>query len=126
MGCSRKSVKELPYKALFYSWIPVLSLAANIFLALIQEWSHFVPFDAGNFVDSYILLPVGILLYIGICVFKGNHFRTVDLRSVNLDEGRRKDMETELSDQESSLASSEITKDYKSATFVKYITTIFT
>ncbi|CAI4536914.1 AIE_G0027870.mRNA.1.CDS.1 [Saccharomyces cerevisiae] len=121
-----RSVEELPYKALFYPWTPVLSLAANIFLALIQGWSYFVPFDAGNFVDAYILLPVGILLYVGICVFKSNHFRTVDLRSVNLDEGRRKDMESDLSDQESCLASSEITKDYKSATFFKYLTTIFT
>lgn len=121
-----RSIEELPYKALFYPWTPVLSLAANIFLALIQGWSYFVPFDAGNFVDAYILLPVGILLYIGICVFKSNHFRTVDLRSIDLDEGRRKDIEADLSDQESSLASSKTMKDYKSATFLRYLSNIFT
>ncbi|CAI4060741.1 Agp3p SKDI_06G0040 [Saccharomyces kudriavzevii IFO 1802] len=120
-----RSLEELPYKALLYPWTPIFSLIANVFLALIQGWTSFVPFDAGNFVDAYILLPVAIVLYVAICVFKNHHFRIVDLKSVDLDEGRRKDIDADFSDQESSLASSEITKDKKSGTLVKYLSVVF-
>ncbi|CAI6482743.1 AIS_HP2_G0015610.mRNA.1.CDS.1 [Saccharomyces cerevisiae] len=120
-----RSLEELPYKALLYPWTPIFSLFANVFLALIQGWTSFVPFDAGNFVDAYILLPVAIVLYVAICVFKNHHFRIVDLKSVDLDEGRRKDIDADFSDQESSLASSEITKDKKSGTLVKYLSVVF-
>ncbi|EJS43933.1 agp3p [Saccharomyces arboricola H-6] len=121
-----KSVEELPYKALFYPWTPIFSLMANAFLGLIQGWTSLVPFDAGNFVDAYILLPVAVLLYVGICIFKTRHFKAVDLLSVDLDEGRRKDMDNEFSDQESSLASSEMMKDKKSTSFVKNLKAVFT
>ena len=101
-------LEELPYKALFYPWTPIFSLISNIFLALIQGWTSLVPFKAPEFVDAYILLPAAIILYVGVCVFKNHNFRIVDLTSVNLDEGRRKDMENDQSDQESILSSFDI------------------
>ncbi|CAI4576606.1 CDG_1a_G0031290.mRNA.1.CDS.1 [Saccharomyces cerevisiae] len=101
-------LEELPYKALFYPWTPIVSLIGNFFLALIQGWTSFVPFEAPKFVDAYILFPVMIILYVGICVFKNHDFGIVDLKSVNLEEGRRKDMETNLPDQESILSSLDI------------------
>lgn len=44
-----RTVKELPYKALFYPYTQIIGIAANIFLALIQGWTSFVPFKAGDF-----------------------------------------------------------------------------
>lgn len=87
-----RSAEELPYKALFYPLTPIFSLIANIFLALIQGWTTLVPFNVGNFIDAYILLPLAIVLYVGVCIFKNHRFTVVDLQLVDLDEGRRKDM----------------------------------
>lgn len=95
-----RAVADLPYKALFYPFTPIFSLAANIFLALIQGWTSFVPFSAPDFVDAYILLPAALLLYVGICLFKTHSFRTVDLYTVNLGEGRREDMDIDIDEDE--------------------------
>lgn len=88
-----KDVADLPYKASFHPFTPIFSLAANIFLALIQGWTSFVPFSAVDFVDAYILLPAAALLYVGICLFKTHSFGTVDLYTVDLNEGRREDLD---------------------------------
>ncbi|SCU83331.1 LANO_0B08922g1_1 [Lachancea nothofagi CBS 11611] len=58
-----RSPAELPYKSLLYPWTPIISLAANIFLGLIQGWTTFSPFSAADFVDAYVLLPAGVILF---------------------------------------------------------------
>lgn len=95
-----RTVEELPYKALFYPYTQICGIAANIFLALIQGWTSFVPFNGGDFVDAYVLLPAAAVLYIGMGVFKNRSFRTVDLLTVDLDEGRREDLETVLKEED--------------------------
>ena len=56
---------QLPFRSVFYPWNAYFGLAANVFLALVQGWQTLSPFDAGNFVDAYILLH----LFAGICFF---------------------------------------------------------
>ncbi len=87
------SPDELPFKSALFPWNAYFGLFANIFLALIQGWSYFKPFDAGNFVDAYILLPLFGIIYI---VFK-LIFRTRFLRAHEMDlvSGRRRDLELE-------------------------------
>jgi yeast amino acid transporter len=46
------SVDELPFKSFWYPWNAYFGLASNIFLALIQGWTTFGPFDAVMFVDA--------------------------------------------------------------------------
>lgn len=94
-----RTVSELPYKALFYPYTQICGIGANIFLALIQGWTTFVPFNGGNFVDAYVLLPTAVVLYIGIAVLKSHSFKTVDLLGVDLDEGKREDMEATFEDE---------------------------
>lgn len=96
-----RSVSELPYKSLLFPWGPIFSLAANIFLGLIQGWTTFVPFSAKDFVDAYILLPAAVILYIVISLVKTGGFKLVDLRTVDLDEGRREDLDSDGTDEDS-------------------------
>lgn len=95
-----RTIEELPYKAIFYPYPQICGLAANIFLALIQGWTSFVPFNAADFVDAYVLLPAAVVLYFGIAIFKNRGFKTVDLLTVDLDEGRREDLEAPFKDNE--------------------------
>lgn len=81
---------ELPYKAKLFPVFPIVSIIANIFLGLVQGWSYFKPFDAKNFVDAYILIPAGIILYLGVSYWKTKGFlAAVDLSEVNLLFGQR-------------------------------------
>ncbi|KAG2731722.1 hypothetical protein G9P44_005309 [Scheffersomyces stipitis] len=85
-----RSVSELPYKGLWYPILPIFGIVLNVFLALVQGWSYFKPFDAGNFVDAYVLLPFFGLLYVFFKLV--NRTKWVNLSEVDLDEGRRKDV----------------------------------
>ncbi|KAI1073999.1 putative amino acid transporter [Whalleya microplaca] len=84
-------VEDLPFAALWYPWLTYFGLGANIFLALVQGWSNFAPFDAGGFVDAYILLPLFPVIY---CVYK-IVFKTRFWRKdeIDLQSGRRRDLE---------------------------------
>ncbi|KAH9904421.1 amino acid permease-like protein [Xylariomycetidae sp. FL2044] len=85
------SPDELPFKSLWYPWNAYFGLGANIFLALVQGWTNFAPFDAGGFVDAYILLPLFPIIYLTYKFFFKTHFwksHEVDLQS-----GRRRDVE---------------------------------
>jgi amino acid transporter len=50
------------------------------------------PFDAGTFVDAYILLPLFGLTYIGYKVWFKTKFRAS--HEIDLDSGMRKDLDT--------------------------------
>ena len=67
----------------------------------IQGWTTFVPFSAKDFVDAYILLPAAVILYIVISLVKIGGFKLVDLRTVDLEEGRREDLDSDGTDEDS-------------------------
>ncbi|ODV81369.1 uncharacterized protein CANTADRAFT_19011 [Suhomyces tanzawaensis NRRL Y-17324] len=96
-----RSVDELPYKGLWYPYLPILGIVLNVFLALIQGWSYFKPFDAGNWVDAYVLLPFFGVLFVFFKLV--NRTKWVKLSEVNLDEGRRRDVITHKTDSESTI-----------------------
>ncbi|KAI0023464.1 amino acid permease-like protein [Xylariomycetidae sp. FL0641] len=83
--------KDLPFVSMWYPYNAYFGLCANAFLALIQGWTNFAPFDAGGFVDAYILLPVFGIIY--LCYkfwFKTRYWR---LDEIDLVAGRRRDLE---------------------------------
>lgn len=86
-----RTTDELPFKALWFPWLAWAGLFANIFLGLIQGWSYFKPFDAANFVDAYILLPFFIILFVFLKIVNKTSF--IKLEEIDLDDGRRKDLE---------------------------------
>lgn len=88
------STATLPYRGIWFPWLTYLGLFGNVFLGLIQGWSYFKPFDAGNFVDAYILLPVFVVIFLFVKVIKKTKW--VDLATVDLDAGRRKDLDSEI------------------------------
>ncbi|KAK7741814.1 General amino acid permease [Cytospora paraplurivora] len=82
---------DLPFKSLWYPWNAYFGLAANAFLALVQGWTTFSPFDAGNFVDAYILLPLfPIIYFVYKFVFKTRYRRDLE---IDLQSGRRRDLD---------------------------------
>lgn len=85
------SPDELPFKSFLYPWNAYFGLAANIFLALVQGWTTLAPFDAGNFVDAYILLPLFPVIYIVYKVMFKTRFW--GLGEIDLDSGRRADLD---------------------------------
>ena len=95
-----RSPDELPFKSLWYPWNAYFGLAANVFLALVQGWQTLAPFDAGTFVDAYILLPLFPIIYVVYkLIFKTRYWR---LDEIDLDEGMRKDLDIAAKDVEGS------------------------
>ncbi|KAM9903387.1 hypothetical protein OXX79_003395 [Metschnikowia pulcherrima] len=86
-----RSVGDLPYKGLWYPFLPIFGIVINIFLALIQGWSTFKPFSAKDFVDAYILLPFFFILALFLKLV--NKTKYVKLDEIDLDEGRRTDLD---------------------------------
>lgn len=87
-----RDLYELPFRALWYPWNAYFGLFANIFLAFVQGWTTLSPFNAGNFVDAYILLPLFPIIYI---VYKWwNKTRFWRLYEIDLDQGRRRDLDS--------------------------------
>jgi amino acid transporter len=85
------SLDELPFKSWGYPYNAYFGLGANIFLALVQGWTTLSPFDAGNFVDAYILLPLFAIIYFGYKFW----FKTTLWKSheIDLQSGRRRDLD---------------------------------
>lgn len=82
---------DLPFRSLWYPWNAYFGLGANIFLALVQGWTNFSPFDAGGFVDAYILLPLfPIVYFIYKLFFKTRYWRS---HEIDLKSGRRRDLD---------------------------------
>lgn len=82
---------ELPFKSFAHPWNAYFGLAANIFLAFVQGWTTLSPFDAGSFVDAYILLPLFPLIYfVYKIVFKTRFWR---VHEIDLQSGRRRDLD---------------------------------
>ncbi|SMR62923.1 unnamed protein product [Zymoseptoria tritici ST99CH_3D1] len=86
-----RTVEELPFKSMLYPWNPYFGLAANIFLALVQGWGTLAPFDAGNFVSAYILLPLFPVIWVVFKLINRTHFRRAE--EIDLVSGRREDLD---------------------------------
>lgn len=83
---------QLPFKSALYPWNSYFGLFANLFLAIVQGWTTLSPFDAGTFVDAYILLPLFAIIYLGYKFwFKTRFWRS---HEIDLDAGMRKDLDT--------------------------------
>ncbi|KAH7131413.1 amino acid permease/ SLC12A domain-containing protein [Dactylonectria estremocensis] len=88
-----RSISELPYKALWYPGLSYVGLGACIFLALVQGWTTLSPFNAGNFVDAYILVPLfGIIYVVGKLYWRGSDPLKRSW-TIDLDSGRRTDLD---------------------------------
>lgn len=88
-----RDLRELPFKSMGYPFVAYFGLAANIFLALVQGWTTFSPFVAGDFVDAYILLPLFGIIY-GVCKLFWRDDKFKRSWEIDLDGGRRVDMDT--------------------------------
>lgn len=91
MKLQGRSLDELPFRGMWYPYLPILGLGINVFLGLIQGWSSFKPFSAKDFVDAYILLPFSVVLFFYLKLV--NKTKWVHLNEVDLDEGRRLDLD---------------------------------
>jgi yeast amino acid transporter len=86
-----RTAEQLPFKSFAYPWNAYFGLFANVFLALVQGWTTLSPFKAGIFVDAYILLVLFPVIYFGYkIVFRTRYLR---LDEIDLDAGRRKDLD---------------------------------
>ncbi|GAB7359157.1 hypothetical protein MBLNU230_g5224t1 [Neophaeotheca triangularis] len=113
-----RSKEDLPYKSLWYPFNAYFGLIVNLFLAFVQGWTTLSPFEAGNFVDAYILLPLFPIIWIVYKFFtvewkpvwklyypkpifgKRTHF--VRVHEIDIDSGRRTDLDKKgLTDEES-------------------------
>ncbi|KAI4729976.1 amino acid permease-like protein [Aureobasidium sp. EXF-10728] len=83
--------QDLPFRSLWYPYNAYFGLFSNIFLALVQGWGTFVPFDAAGFVDAYILVPLFPVVY-GVYKY-WNKTRFHRLQEIDLDVGRRGDVD---------------------------------
>lgn len=97
----RRDPADLPFRSFAYPWNAYFGLAANVFLALVQGWTSLSPFDAGTFVDAYILLPLFPVIYISYKFW--NRTRYWRLHEIDLDSGRRPDVDEAKSDDEAVL-----------------------
>ncbi len=83
-----QSIDKLPFKALWYPYGTYAALAANVFLIFFQGYTAFLtPFSASNFVVSYILLPVFLMLLVGYKLWRNT--KLVKLEEMDIWTGRR-------------------------------------
>ncbi|KAK4057232.1 hypothetical protein OIO90_001727 [Microbotryomycetes sp. JL221] len=96
MKAQNRPVSDLPFKALWYPYGAYFALAANIFLIGFQGYATFSPFQAVDFVVSYLMVVVFAVTYLG---WKWWHkTRIVSLAEIDLDTDRRQ-VEQERIDQ---------------------------
>lgn len=108
-----RDVNDLPYKSLWYPVNAYFGLIANVFLAIVQGWTTLAPFNAGNFVDAYILLPLFPTIWIVFKYFTidftpwpkprfGKRTNYVKIHEMDIDSGRRVDLDKDgMKDEES-------------------------
>ena len=90
-AAQHRDLNEFPFRSWLYPWNAYFGVAANAFLAFVQGWTTLSPFNAGNFVDAYILLPLFPIIYFGYkLIFKTRYWR---LHEIDLDYGRRGDVD---------------------------------
>lgn len=88
-----RGVADITYKSLWFPYLAYFGVAINVFLALIQGWTTLVPFDAGNFVDAYILLPLFGIIYVLSKLYWRGRDKFQRSWEIDLDSGRRTDLD---------------------------------
>ncbi|KAG6048742.1 hypothetical protein E4U17_007051 [Claviceps sp. LM77 group G4] len=88
-----RKLSELPFKAMWYPYVAYFGLGANILLALVQGWTTLSPFDAGAFVDAYILLPLFGVIYLACKLYWRGSDNMKHSWEIDLDSGRRTDLD---------------------------------
>ncbi|KAL6172598.1 General amino acid permease [Exserohilum turcicum] len=88
-----RTPEMLPFKLFAYPWNAYFGLFANVFLALVQGWSTLSPFNAGNFVDAYIMLPVFFIVFVGYKLWFKTRFWSSE--EIDLDSGMRRDLDAQ-------------------------------
>lgn len=88
---------NLPFQSMLYPYNMWFGFISNVILAFVQAWDAFSPWNAADFIVSYILLPVFFILYFGYKFW----FKTKFLRvhEIDLQEGQWFDLDA--SDEES-------------------------
>ncbi|VVT45225.1 uncharacterized protein SAPINGB_P000679 [Magnusiomyces paraingens] len=106
--------QDLPFKSLFHPWNAYFGVSFNIFLAFVQGWATLAPFDAGSFVDAYILLPLFPILYFGYkFAFKTKYH---DIADIDVEAGQRKDLDLKEDDEELGVVTQEPEGDFSDET----------
>ncbi|KAH7310426.1 amino acid permease/ SLC12A domain-containing protein [Stachybotrys elegans] len=93
LAAQSRDPAELPFKSLWYPYNAYFGVIANCFLALVQGWTTLSPFNAGNFVDAYILLPLFGVIYVISKLYWRNTDKFKRSWEIDLDSGRRSDLD---------------------------------
>lgn len=88
-----RNLSEIPFKSVLYPYIANFGMAANLFLAVVQGWTTLSPFDAGAFVDAYILLPLFGVIYLLCKLYWRGSDKIKRSWEIDLDSGRRTDLD---------------------------------
>ncbi|KAF8163259.1 dicarboxylic amino acid permease [Crassisporium funariophilum] len=72
---------DLPYKAPFQPWGSWLALTATVIITIFKGFDTFIPWNAPNFITSYIAVPIFFILWIGYKVM----FRTTRILPERVD-----------------------------------------
>lgn len=54
---------EIIFKTPLFPWVPLVAFGLGLILILVQGWSTLYPFDAGQFVDVYIMIPIFFIMW---------------------------------------------------------------
>lgn len=85
-----RAVADLPFRALWYPWGAVFVAVINVFFVLIQGYQTLSPFAVADFVVSYVVIVLFVVLGVGWKVCKGTKW--VRLDEVDLVSGTREDL----------------------------------
>ncbi|KHN98621.1 general amino acid permease AGP3 [Metarhizium album ARSEF 1941] len=88
-----RNLNGIPFKSMFYPFLAYFGLVANVFLAVVQGWTTLSPFNASNFVDAYILLPLFGFIYLVGKLYWGSSDQLKRSWDIDLDSGRRTDLD---------------------------------
>lgn len=88
-----RTVDELPFAAMFGTTGSWIGLGLNILCLIAQFYVALFPIggkpDAKAFFESYLAAPIVILFFVGYKLFYRQWSLGVDLKAINVDEGRR-------------------------------------
>lgn len=81
------ALSDLPFKSPLYPFPQLIGFVIGIILTLVQGWTVFKPFAAGDFVDAYILLPLFFVIWLSYKFIKKTKW--VSYEDMDFINGRR-------------------------------------